>query len=191
MHLYQAYVTSGGDPGFKFMSIPSQKNYPRVMMRLNYTQMTIYGRKGMVYTFTAVAPTGLCSVRVPSTNIKHGYESVSCGFLANWYLLPKDVSFSNLYFRKGDALITSNGIFGYLDGISEPSIGWVGIDAPNNANEGSRVEPPWECYMHGSIPYFPPPNPAVIGTASIAQHFFYNDGSLGKRVENLLHLHSM
>lgn len=69
---------------------------------------------------TIVAPTNIVMLNyayfggptplVPSTNIWHVENTVSCGKLASYFLKPDDVSFAGIRFKEGYALYLQNGV---------------------------------------------------------------------------------
>jgi hypothetical protein len=67
-----------------------------------------------------VAPSGAYMTKVAGTDLKHVYNSWSVGFLGNIYLLPKDVSFKNLYFYEGATLGVGSGWLSNFNNYPHP-----------------------------------------------------------------------
>ena len=72
---------------------------------------------GLQYNKTIVAPSGayiIKSLALPDLIHCQGFSSV--GFMGDVKLLPKDVSFANLYFREGGGRLNANGFYISDDG---------------------------------------------------------------------------
>ncbi len=65
---------------------------------------------------TIVEPQDARMIRKPGTNILHVQGTWSCAFLGEIFLLPADVSFSNILMREGSAPAVASGYLASLNG---------------------------------------------------------------------------
>ena len=69
--------------------------------------------KSLTYDVIAITPSGAVMIQKPGTNVYHQNQSASVGIKALVFLLPKNVSFNNIFFREGEG--TAKGIGWYKD----------------------------------------------------------------------------
>jgi outer membrane protein OmpA-like peptidoglycan-associated protein len=85
-----------------------------------------------------VAPSGSYMEKQPGTNIRHINGNASVGFRGLSYLLPRDVSFSNIERREGNATGVGIGFYGYLNGRVHATGSWFTV-GPGNIATGCLV----------------------------------------------------
>jgi hypothetical protein len=86
-----------------------------VTLEIEVVQGPSKGQK-ISYSKTIVEPSGGCVERDISRPLIHCQNYSSAGFYGIIYLLPKDVSFSRLYFREGGGQIMANGFYASENG---------------------------------------------------------------------------
>lgn len=89
---------------------------------------------GPYYSRTIVAPDGGYMKRDPGTGLKHTINTWSCGWMGESYLLPKDVSFTNIQTREGSCTGTGTGWLSVLNNEPHPAGDWNDVGDGNRAN---------------------------------------------------------
>ena len=92
-------------------------------------------------------------IRQPGTQIKHVQYTCSAGFLGISFLLPTDVSFSNLMQRETMCVASATGYYAGRNGQIHPSGDWRGVLGGNIAS-GCQTDDSDRCYSGvGCEPY--------------------------------------
>lgn len=78
-------------------------------------------------TINVIAPSGAYQVQNPGTNVAHNNGTCSAGFKAITYLLPKNVSFSNIEAREGTTLSTATGWLAPSNNTTHPTGSWLPV----------------------------------------------------------------
>jgi hypothetical protein len=101
--------------------------------------------------FNVTRPTGEIFT-LHSTTYAHYYRTASCGFLADIYLLPKDVSFKNIEWGEDDALGQPTGWCLAYYGATPPShSGYGGITVEGgNIATGCKIHG-WDKIFNGAV----------------------------------------
>jgi hypothetical protein len=106
------------------------------------------GRSPDPKVFTVVKPSGGYCVQKENTNIWHDANRFSIGIKTDFFLEPRDVSFSGVKFKEGDCVAAIDGWFvtqgfGQLPHDADDN-GWVWmpVGVPTNATIGSKVTLP-------------------------------------------------
>lgn len=143
----------------------------------------------------ASAPTG-GYVRAVSTTLWHEHAVASVGFLGDWFLLPKNRSFSNLSLHEGTALAKVTGIMHRTsttqrthpdDPLWSPCVapaGGEGTRCPGGDNIGGTAPENGLGYANGGtftwyIPWYYSVSPGTLpGTSTFTvKHYFTCDGA--------------
>lgn len=90
------------------------------------------------YARTVVVPSGSYMTKKTGSGIRHTINSCSAGFLGWSYLLPKDVSFSNLSRREGTCVGTGTGFYLPSNGDVHRLGSWFPVSTGNSVR-GCRV----------------------------------------------------
>lgn len=98
--------------------------------------VTATGAPGVAsLAFEVVEPTDFVMEQTPATKVKHTAGRPDCGFLANLYLLPADVSFQNIEVRELNSRADATGFYQAFDGLThqpaaQPHSKWFTVGAP-------------------------------------------------------------
>ena len=95
--------------------------------------------EGPIRTFLEIVPWGAYMEKMPGTDVGHKQGYFSVGFWGHPYLLPKDVSFSNLKAYEGSCEADADGYFASNDKELHPEGPWGEIGS-GNITTGCRVE---------------------------------------------------
>lgn len=107
---------------------------------------------GPQYARYVVAPWGAYMQQMPNTLVWHinGYYSV--GWRGHAYLMPKDVSFTNIDFREGECWSTATGYLAVYHHVQHvPTTNWLDV-LDGNATDGCRVDSYDQCEMFNPDP---------------------------------------
>ena len=122
------------------------------------------------YNRTVVEPSDAYMIKAPNTGVWHiqGYASV--GFKGWAYLLPKEVSFSNIEWREGLCTGTGTGFFAGDTGEVHPTGSWMDVGS-GNSTKGCRVQ------MTDTVESGPHNSPYSAGTFTWPIPWQYRVGS--------------
>lgn len=105
--------------------------------------LTVIGGTAAGFNLTTVnlplvAPAFSTMAQVPSTGLCHTNGMASAGFRGNIFMLPTDVSFSNIQWREGNGTGIGSGSFSGLTGRVHPTGSFMTI-GPGNIATGCQV----------------------------------------------------
>ncbi len=86
---------------------------------------------GATFAKSIIAPSSAYMRQTPGTNVIHHQGFISVGFSGEGFLLPTDVSFSNLSFQEGQATATATGFFASANGAVHPPGGVFAVTGCN------------------------------------------------------------
>lgn len=113
---------------------------------------------GPGYDRTIIAPSGAYLKRKPGTGLRHTISTWSCGWKGEAYLLPKDVSFTNIQEREGSCNATATGWLVGWNNFPHPVGSWFDVGDGNITN-GCKVVNSTDTVYSGALA--PPPAYAV------------------------------
>jgi hypothetical protein len=95
---------------------------------------------GPQYSKDVVAPTGASMIKSPDNpNLWHCQNYSSVGFYGEVRLEPKDVSFSNLFFREGGGTSVAQGFYASQNNIPHPPTGFMTPVTDCNITTGCKA----------------------------------------------------
>jgi len=93
---------------------------------------------GATKNITIVAPSGGSASKQPTSGIRHFQNWWSCGFIADIYVSPADVSFANLFFKEEEVGASANGWLAFLNTVGHSPGGAARIGF-GSISTGARV----------------------------------------------------
>ncbi len=144
--------------------------------------------------FTVTKPTGGRCVKRAASNIWHVINTFSIGVNTDFYLDPKDVSFSRIKFKEGSCNAVTTGWFtdpAGCQGLNHPAWGtWFSVGTGNITN-GCKVNRPNGDYAYGSLN--PTPLPYTPGTFKWSLPWLYttDNGTTSHQITTIDHDHTV
>lgn len=129
------------------------------------------------YPKTVIIPAGEYMVQATGTNIWHVQNTASVGFMGSSFVLPKDVSFSNIQRREGTATGTGTGFYSVINGLVHSIGTWFTVSGCNTTTgcsvnnvdtvqAGARTGP----YSSGDFTW-PIPREYMVGAGAATPYF--------------------